>query len=365
MSATFGFEEEFVLLDPRTLETRDLADRAIRDLAAVAGGGALVREFFPSQIEYVSPVFTSGADAAHELLTFRTALAAWAQRTGVVVAGSGTPWNASPAAVNPEDRYRRIAAQIGAVAPEHQINGLHVHVGVGDRAEGVRISNALRAWLPTLLALSANSPFWHAEDTGFASWRALHSRRWTTSGIPPVFSDPDEYDAIVNGLLGVGVTTDAGTINWNVRLSQHVPTVEVRVFDAQLDPVSTLGLTMLVRALAATPEPSPIEPTPGLWDAALWHGARFGLSSTLVDPADGTVRPAADVVARLRRAADPGFMQAAEALLVDEFLRRAGRSGSGADRQRGAAARGIRALSELYRSALDAPLPTVAQPLPA
>ena len=76
-----------------------------------------------------------------------------------------------------------------------------------------------------LLALSANSPFWHGSDTGFASWRGVHSRRWTTYGIPPWFADPDEYDRAVAALMGVGATSDLGAINWAVRLSSRYPTI--------------------------------------------------------------------------------------------------------------------------------------------
>ena len=91
------------------------------------------------------------------------------------------------------ERYARIAGDIATITAEHQINGLHVHVGFDDREERVRSLNALRPWLPTLLALSSNSPFWSGHDTGFDSWRAIHSRRLTTYGTPPVFRDAADY----------------------------------------------------------------------------------------------------------------------------------------------------------------------------
>lgn len=357
MTSTFGMEEEFAVLDPVTLETVDVGERAVRELASNAGGGTVVHEFFASQFEYVSPIFASGVDAAAAIHTFRSAVADWAAEAGLVVAGTATPLRTTTGAgIWRDERYGRIDAVTRALTPDHQINALHVHLGIDHREDGVRISNRLRPWLPVLVALSANSPFWHGEDTGFASWRTVHSRRWTTHGIPPVFTDAHDYDAAVAAHLGVGVTSDEGTINWNVRLSHHHPTVEVRVFDAQLDPVSSLGLTMLVRALAFGDADPLLEPASGLWDAAQWHAARFGLSSTLVDPFSGRLRPAAEVVGLLRSAAAPGLEHHGDTRIADEFLRRIAADGVGADRQRSAGARGTAALAELYRTQLDAPL---------
>src|SRR6185503_4533061 len=96
---------------------------------------------------------------------------------------------------------------------DHQINGLHVHVGVPDRDAGIRALNALRPWMPVLLALSANSPFWRGRDTGYDSWRAIHSQRWTIHGIPPRFRDSADYDDALAALSGIGATSDAGTVN--------------------------------------------------------------------------------------------------------------------------------------------------------
>ncbi|AIX99920.1 hypothetical protein ART_0322 [Arthrobacter sp. PAMC 25486] len=91
----------------------------------------------------------------------------------------------------------------GALSGEHEINGLHVHTGIPDQESGVHALNADRRWLPTLLAISANSPFWCGSDTGFASWRAIHSRRWTTAGCPPWFADAADYRARVAALMGI------------------------------------------------------------------------------------------------------------------------------------------------------------------
>ncbi|WP_127820223.1 carboxylate-amine ligase, partial [Microbacterium sp. CPCC 204701] len=269
----------------------------------------------------------------------------------------GTPFRTRPrTGISPDARYAHIAGDIAGVTPDHQINGLHVHVAIRDREFGIRASNMLRDWLPTLLALSVDSPFWHGADTGFDSWRSLHCRRWTTYGVPPRFADADEHERLVASLYGVGATSDPGTINWNVRLSARYPTVEVRVFDAQLDGRSSIALAVLTRALVmAADDPSPV-PAGGLdiTDAALWHAARYGLRKTLVHPSTSQLVPARDALDALRSFTAPHLLDADERGLVDELFHRVLREGSGAERQRSAHASGIDALAELYRRELVA-----------
>ena len=122
---TFGIEEEFMLLDPVELSPVDLGIEAVTELHA--DGGGLVREFFPSQVEFASPVFTSAARALESLAAFRSSLGEWAAARGVIAAGTGTPLRQQPLPAW-EGRYARIADDIGALAVEHQINGLHIHV---------------------------------------------------------------------------------------------------------------------------------------------------------------------------------------------------------------------------------------------
>src|SRR5690606_39114917 len=142
--------------------------------------------------------------AFQDLTAFRRALAAWADRRALVAAGTGTPPQTTSSTRLVDDaRYERISHDIAGLAAEHQINGLHIHLAIRDRDEGIAISNGLRPWLAPLLALSANSPLWAGADTGFDSWRTLHSRRWTTFGIPPLFRDAAHYDDVVADLTGI------------------------------------------------------------------------------------------------------------------------------------------------------------------
>lgn len=345
--ATFGLEEEFVLLQPKTLSTVDVGLAAVDQLRGSVPG-AVMREFFPSQIEYATPVCRTVDEALAAVGGFRARLSAWAEAAGVIVAPSGTPFATDGRAPHLEGRYAAIAQDIAGLTVEHQLNGLHVHVGIAGRDAGVRASNFLRPWFPVLLALSANSPFWQGRDTGFASWRAIHSRRWTTHGIPPHFADAAEYDRALRHLAGIGATSDAGTINWVARLSAAHPTLEVRVCDVPLDPHSSVALAALIRGLVAvgaerdTPRPDRFEG----WDAALWHAARHGTASTLVDPAAGRLVPAAAVLESLVALLRPHLPEA-DLRLIECFLAEHAAHGGDAAQQRCAHARGR--LAALYR----------------
>ena len=351
---TYGIEEEFVLLDPVTLTAVDRGNEAIAALSA-GDGGVVGKEFFPSQVEYASPVLHSVADGLDAVLGFRERLRAWAEAAGLVAAGTGTPFRTEPHSdISADARYAHIAGDIAGVTPDHQINGLHVHVAIPDREYGVRASNLLREWLPTLLALSSNSPFWHGADTGFASWRAIHSRRWTTYGVPPRFAGVADHDRTLLALDGVGATFDPGTINWNIRLSAHYPTIEVRVCDAQLDGRSSVALALLTRALvqaSASAAPRKAEQV-DITDAALWHAARHGVRETLVHPETGALVTAAAALEALDAFTAPHLTDPREREIVDDLFARALRVGSGAEQQRAAHVHGCSAVADLYRTEL-------------
>ena len=191
-------------------------------------------------------MFTSIDEGRVALLGFRRALSEHAANCGVVVASIGTPPDTTPyPEITDNERYHRIVNDLCGLIADHQLSGFHVHVGVPDREAGVVALNASRPWMPLLTAISANSPLWRGYDTGFDSWRTILLRRWTTSGCPPSFVDAADYDRRIRRLLGIGGTADLALIAWAVRLSEHLPTIEFRMGDAQLDAESTLLITAL------------------------------------------------------------------------------------------------------------------------
>lgn len=356
---TFGIEEEYFLVDPPTLQPAGLAEAVLRDLPPGTGGsGRVTREFLASQLERATAVFTDLGAAAADLATFRAGAGAADRRRGAMLVGTGTSFDAPAAPVlSDAGRYRDVGAEVRGMLHDHQICATQVHVGVPSREAGVRALNSVRVWLPTLMALTGNSPFWRGQDTGFASWRAVIMRRWATTGCPPVFTDAADYDRRLNRLVGVGGTVDTATVAWYARLSEKYPTLEVRVADAQLDADSSVLLAALARALVMTglaeaeQGTPPLEMKPELMDAALWHASRDGIRGRLVDPGTGDLAPAWVVTDALLRHVGDALDDAGDRPRVVELLDRLWRSGTGAEtQQRAFRTGGIPGLRSVYEA---------------
>jgi carboxylate-amine ligase len=242
--------------------------------------------------------------------------------------------------VTDKPRYRDMLRQAAVLVEEQLINGMHVHVGVPDRRAGVRVMAGVRPWLPVVLALSANSPMWRGRDSGFASFRAVHWGRWPVEGPTPVFASAEDYEDRVEALLGTGAVRDRGQLYWHARLSEHAPTVEIRIADVQLEVWSAVLVAGLVRGLALTALRTPHVPAPAdqvpveLLRAATWAAARYGLGSGLVDPRSGRQEPAADVVSALLDHVRPALAELGDRELVEERTTRVLTEGNGATRQR-------------------------------
>ncbi|MGO4784136.1 carboxylate-amine ligase [Cryobacterium sp. W22_MBD10_FK3] len=357
--ATFGIEEEFQFLDPVTLLPVDAGARAFERLAAMPEWREVThREFLASQIEHASAVFEEMADAQRAVTGFRRAVAEQAAALGVIVASIGTPPDTTAfPSITDTERYQRIVRTMDAVIADHQVSGLHVHVGIPSREAGVIVLNAVRPWLPLFTAIASNSPLWRGQDTGHDSWRTVLLRRWTTSGCPPAFIDAADYDRRIRRLLGIGGTVDLGVIMWDVRLSEHLPTIEFRVADAQLDAQTTLFITALCRAFVAhalgVPRPrsaaanASAEMPSELLSAALLHSAHHGMSQQVFDPLFGGLAPAQDCLGRFMRMLEPELVGSGDVELATEAAARLAVDGTGAARQRAAFRRG--GLPELRR----------------
>lgn len=315
----FGIEEEFQLLDEDTLVPVPLGSSARAVLPS--GAGTVTKEFLTSQVEFsTSPVRTLEA-AENQLTAFRGALHAFAGRNQAVAAASGTPFGVGPAAsVSESERYGTIARWLGHIADGHHANALHVHIEVPDADDRVRALNAVRPWMPTLLALSGNSPFADGRDTGHETWRTVLMRRFPLAGCPPHFDGIGHYRAAVNRLVAQRIIPDIASVCWSARLSETYPTVELRVFDAQLTIEDTLFFAALGRALVET---------------------------ALVD---GTLIPARDSARLLLRTVTPALTDSGDVEFVVGHLDRILHAGTGAQRQRAAYEKGgLRGLRELLR----------------
>ena len=360
---TFGIEEEFQFLDPVSLVPANVGAEVFRRLSDSAEWRDVThREFLASQVEHASAVFESLEDARAALLGFRRTIAGHASSLGVIAGSVGTAPDTTPfPSITDLERYRRIVDDMAGMIADHQLSGLHVHVGVSDRENGVIALNAARPWVPLLKAMAANSPLWRGFDTGYASWRTVLLRRWTTAGLPSPFLDADDYDRRVSRMIGVGGTKDRALIAWDVRLSEHLPTIEFRMADAQLDAETSLTIAALCRALVthALEKPSTTDAAarasadapPELLSSALLHSARWGLQQRVFDGSTGKLEPAGEALSRFVQLLAGELEATGDLEAVTESARRLVTDGTGAERQRaafeGAGRAGVRRLIDV------------------
>lgn len=347
---TLGVEEEYLLLDAAGGLPVPSAAKVQRAAGLEAGQDdyAVDRELLQAQIEVATPVCEDLDQVAAHLARLRDIVGRAARRGGCLAAATG----AAPLGVDvevpvtPRPRYQAMRVEAAQLVDEQLICGMHVHVSVPDRDAGAGALARIRPWLPVLIALGVNSPFWNAHDTGFASWRTVVFGRWPASGAPPFTADAEGYEQRVRELLATGVIPDRHQLYWHARLSDSYPTLEVRATDVQIDAESAVTLAGLVRGLVATAlaevaedAPAP-DPPAGVLTAAGWHAARHGLADTLVDPRAGKAVPAEQAAHALLDHVAPALRRLGDEQRVTQGLHTLLDGGTGAERQRAAARAG-------------------------
>jgi carboxylate-amine ligase len=317
------------------------------DRARSALGDRVSGEITKFQVETKTRPCLDSGQLLGELAQARAELSAAAEAEDLRIIASGSPvlGDLLPQPITEGPRQERGTATFRGLHDELSICAMHVHVEVPDRERAVLISNHLRPYLPTLIALAANSPYWPERDTGYASWRTLVWSRWPVAGPPPYFTSAAHYDELVATLLEAGGLVDAGTIFWDIRPSARFPTIEVRVADVPMTAQESALLAVLVRALVAGAaarvergDPGPVIPAEML-RLAYWRSARDGLAGHGIDVHTGRLVPAAELARRLLLAARPLLADDGELERVTRWLKELVASGDGASRQRDAAAR--------------------------
>lgn len=347
-----GIEEEFVLLDSATLVPIAISDDDRRTISDQPTSGRIMPEFLTCQLECATDPVATLAEADAQVRHLRGLIGALAGRHQAVAAASGSPFAATGSlGVARSAHYDVVSAHLAHLTRGHEVNGLHVHVEIPDEEERVRSLNRVRGWLPVLLALTGNSPFADGIDTRFASWRSVVIRRLPSSWTPPRFHDMDDYRAQTDRLIALGAIADRASVSWAARISDRFPTVELRVFDAQLFPEDTLFASALARALAANKEAPGSTLSADVLDESLWTAARYGLDARLLDPTTGEVTEARILAAALLELVGPVLDEFGDRSFVEDRLARIRRDGTGADRQRRAyASEGVAGLRQLYRN---------------
>jgi carboxylate-amine ligase len=341
-----GVEEEYLVVDPATRAVLPCAAEVLEIAAAELGEDAAA-EITKFQVEAKTPPCAGLAELQGHLRRMRSLVGAAAARLGLGIVASGTPvlGDAVPPPINENPRYEVGIRTYRALHDEQSVCAGHVHVHLPDRERALLVSNHVRPWLPVLIALMANSPFWLGRDTGYASWRTLTWGKWPVAGPPPYFGSRADFDELIAALTDAGVLVDPGTIFWDVRPSARLPTLEVRVTDVPATAEESALLAAIVRALVVVALADVERGDPGprlsaeLLRAAYWRAARDGMDGHGIDPVTGRLVPAAELVDALLSRVRPGLEELGDLDAVTALLARLRAAGGGAARQRAAHAR--------------------------
>ncbi|MEU9117207.1 glutamate--cysteine ligase [Streptomyces sp. NPDC048483] len=339
---TLGVEEEYFLIDPDSRDVAPAGSRVLRRAAPVLGD-QVSGELTEYQIEAKTPPCGGMDELLSHLARMRTAVVQAAAAEGLRVAASGTPVLGAhgPAPIRDDPGYRPGLDAYRALNDTYALCALHTHVQVPDLEHAVLICNHLRPWLPLLVAMSANSPFWEGRDTGYASWRTVAGGQWPVAGPPPYFTSADRYKQLCADLTDAGAAVGDHTLLWDVRPSAHLPTVEIRAMDVPTSIEETAVLAVLVRAMVvqALERVQRGDPGPQVCDALLraayWRSARDGCSGHAVDTRSSKLVPVAHLLRDLVDYARPTLEESGELVSVSAALRRLAGHG-GARRQRAA-----------------------------
>jgi glutamate---cysteine ligase / carboxylate-amine ligase len=287
---TVGAEEEAFLLRASDLSLSHSSDLV---LARVSRGLAehCSPETHAAVLELVSSIHPHAGAVAAELAALRERLALELRPLGLLAASAGLHPLAGPeeTSVSGDSRYRLIADSMRSLARREPTAALHVHIGVPDPEDAIRLVNRLREHVPVLIALSANSPFSHGRDTGFDSGRTLIFDGFPRTGIPRRFEGYADYVETVDTLISSGAIPDPTFLWWDVRLQPALGTVEVRGMDAQSEPGDSAALIALIQSMARLElegEPRREHSSaPEILAENRFLAVRDGVRASLIDPA--------------------------------------------------------------------------------
>jgi glutamate---cysteine ligase / carboxylate-amine ligase len=351
---TLGVEEELMLLDPGDWSLAQSSDEVLARLSKELSPHASP-ETHAAVVELATGIHPDVDGVVAELTWLRNRLSEEVGTMGLTVAGAGT----HPLTVRQETevsgalRYRALHDSMRVLARREPTMALHVHVGVPDPEDAVRLLHGLRRNIPVLLALSANSPYWQGHDCGFASARTVIFDAFPRTGPPRFFADYPDYVETVDELIVSAAIPDPSFLWWDVRLQPALGTVEVRVMDAQSRVREVAPLVALIQSLACLElegEPSLLVPSPEVLAENRFLAARDGMDARLIDPTARCLIPVREMLDALLADCRPHALAFGCATALDRIPRLAAENG--ADRQRKFVARDGR-LDELVASLAD------------
>jgi carboxylate-amine ligase len=336
---TLGVEEEFQIIDPETRELRSHVQEILDE------GKRLLKErvkpeMHQSVMEIGTGICKDVSEVRRDVTELRSEIIGLAARQGMRVASAGThPFsNWADQLIYPDERYTAIVQEMQLVARANLIFGLHVHVGIADRALAFQIMDEARYFLPHLLALSTSSPFWLGRNTGLKSYRTKVFERFPRTNIPETFESPADFDEYVRILVKTNCIDNGKKIWWDVRPHPFFETLEFRVFDVPMRLDETVALAALTQAICVKLFQLR-EKNLGFrrYRRALllenkWRASRYGIQGKLIDFGKEIEVPFADLANEMLEFVDDVVDELGSRKEL-ESIRWILENGSGADRQ--------------------------------
>ncbi len=290
---TVGIELELQLVDRKTLALTGTSGKILSEVRKDPSLALSIKhELMDSNIEVITGVSRSVSEAGAELSAIIGRLIGIAGEHNTLVSGGGThPFSlARDQKVTDDKRYNRLLDTLQFVARRFNIFGMHVHVGIDGDEKSIYVMNRMLYYLPYILALSANSPFWEGEDTGLKSYRIKVFETLPTAGIPFYFQDWDTYTRLVESYIKTGTIETIREIWWDMRPHPDFGTVEVRICDTPSSLKEVMAIAALIQALA---KKFSDEFDRGIIFQRLpsavirenkWRACRFGIDGDLISP---------------------------------------------------------------------------------
>ncbi len=337
---TIGIEEEYQTVDPVTRDLRSHIHAEIIEKGKLILQERVKAEMHQSVVEVGTSVCATIKDAKEEVKKLRRDMIRLAKENGLRLASAAThpfaDWRAQE--IYPDERYKNIVEDMQLVARANLIFGLHVHIGIEDREIAIQLMNHARYFLPHILALSANSPFWLGMDTGLKSYRCKVFDKFPRTNIPDYFPSYGEYENFVKLLIKTGCIDNAKKIWWDIRPHPFFSTLEFRVCDIPMRVDETIALAALMQAtLAKLYKLHAANQGFRLYRRALvmenkWRAARYGINGKMIDWGKQKEVPIRDLILEYLDFVDD---------VVDEldsreeinYIRTILETGNGADRQ--------------------------------
>src|SRR5689334_6055983 len=287
---TLGIEEEYMVLDPKTLELKSHEQKIVTE------GQKVIRdkvkaEMHQAVVEVGTDICKDIHEARKDVSTLRKTIAKIAGDLGLQIGASGThpfsDWERQ--LITEHVRYNEIVNELQEAARSNLIFGLHVHVGMETREMANHIANSTRYFLPHIYALSTNSPFWEGRQTGYKSFRTKVFDKFPRTGIPEAFDSIELYENYVKLLVKTNCIDNAKKIWWDLRVHPFFNTVEFRICDVPMTVDETIALASLFQAICAkiytlrSQNMNFIQYSRALINENKWRASRYGIDGRLID----------------------------------------------------------------------------------